>query len=293
MGVHVVEESRIHGVEKLVVAGTVCAYPEAHTRAVQRGRFVERLSRGDQRALRRREEGLLVARRPTASSTGSTASTSSRPTSTGRGDNFDLETSHVIPALIRKMRRGSDGTEVVLWGDGIALARVPLCRRLRRGDRRSPPTRYDGAEPVNLGTGDEITIRELAETIARLTGFEGEIAWDTSMPNGQPRRSLDARARDEQLRLHAPDRPRGRARAHGRRGTARTRSRVTAVRALRAAAPAVVPFVALAWVVAAVVAAAAEDYDQAPSCLLLVNQLLLAPALIGAAWWLGQNALAV
>ena len=107
----------------------------------------------------------------------------------GPRDNFDLETSHVIPALIRKMLEG-DG-EVVLWGDGS-----PTREFLYVDDAAEAfvlaAERYDGAEPVNLGTGVEISIRELAETIAELTGFEGEIVWDTSMPNGQPRRALDA-----------------------------------------------------------------------------------------------------
>ena len=108
----------------------------------------------------------------------------------GPRDNFDLESSHVIPALIRKM--------LELEGRGRALG-----RRLADAASSSTSTtasrgsllaaeRYDGAEPVNLGTGVETSIRELAETIADVTGFEGEIVWDTSMPNGQPRRSLDA-----------------------------------------------------------------------------------------------------
>jgi len=116
----------------------------------------------------------------------------------GPRDNFDLETSHVIPALIRKMLEAKDrgSEEIVLWGDGS-----PTRDSLYVGDCAEAlwlaSQRYDGPEAVNLGTGDEPSIRELAELIAELTGFEGEMVWDTSMPNGQPRRSLDAsRARD-------------------------------------------------------------------------------------------------
>jgi GDP-L-fucose synthase len=112
----------------------------------------------------------------------------------GPRDNFDLDSSHVIPALIRKMLE-ADG-EVTLWGDGS-----PTREFLYVDDCAEAlvlaAERYDEPAPVNIGTGVETSIREVAETIAELTGFVGEIIWDTSMPNGQPRRSLDAsRARD-------------------------------------------------------------------------------------------------
>ena len=113
----------------------------------------------------------------------------------GPRDNFDLETSHVIPALVRKMLEGQD--EVVLWGDGSPTREFLFVEDAADGFVLAAD-RYDGSEPVNLGTGAEISIRELAETIADLTGFGGEIVWDESMPNGQPRRSLDA-SRAEQL----------------------------------------------------------------------------------------------
>jgi GDP-L-fucose synthase len=107
----------------------------------------------------------------------------------GPGDNFDLETSHVIPALVRKLLAGDE--EVVLWGDGS-----PTREFLYVDDCVEAfclaAERYDGPEPVNLGAGREISIRDLAALIAEVTGFAGEIRWDTSMPNGQPRRSLDA-----------------------------------------------------------------------------------------------------
>ena len=132
----------------------------------------------------------------------------------GPRDNFDLESSHVIPALIRKMldvertrscsgataRRRREFLYVDDCVEGLVLA----------------AERYDGAEPVNLGTGVETSIRELAETIADVTGFEGEIVWDTSMPNGQPRRSLDASRAEELVRLPRRDAAARRARAHGR-----------------------------------------------------------------------------
>jgi GDP-L-fucose synthase len=106
----------------------------------------------------------------------------------GPRDNFDLETSHVIPALIRKMVAAEN--EVVLWGDGSPTREFLYVEDCADGLLLAAE-RYDGAEPVNLGTGNEISIRDLAELVAELTGFEGEVVWDTSMPNGQPRRSLD------------------------------------------------------------------------------------------------------
>lgn len=110
----------------------------------------------------------------------------------GPHDNFDLETSHVIPALIRKMddARQEGRPHVELWGDGSASREFLYVDDCARAIVLALE-RYDDPEPVNLGTGGEITIRDLAETIAEITGFEGEIRWDTSKPNGQPRRGLD------------------------------------------------------------------------------------------------------
>jgi GDP-L-fucose synthase len=110
----------------------------------------------------------------------------------GPRDNFDLETSHVIAALIRKMTEAQERgeREIVLWGDGS-----PTREFLYVDDCAEAivlaAERYDGSEPVNIGTGHEIAIRELAELIGELTGFDGEIVWDTTKPNGQPRRQLD------------------------------------------------------------------------------------------------------
>jgi GDP-L-fucose synthase len=106
----------------------------------------------------------------------------------GPRDNFDLETSHVVPALIRKMLESPD--EIVLWGDGTPtreLLYVDDCVEALL----LAAEHYDSAEPVNIGTGEEISISDLAALVAELTGFGGEIVWDTSKPNGYPRRKLD------------------------------------------------------------------------------------------------------
>ena len=112
----------------------------------------------------------------------------------GPRDNFDLQSSHVIPALIRKMIDSPE--EIVLWGDGTPTREYLYVDDCVEGLRLAAE-RYDGSEPVNLGTGVETSIRETAEIVAEAVGFTGKIEWDTSMPNGQPRRSLDpSRAAD-------------------------------------------------------------------------------------------------
>lgn len=109
----------------------------------------------------------------------------------GPGDNFDLETSHVIPALIRKMITAQENkADVTLFGDGSPTREFLYVRDAARGIAMAAAD-YNGNDPINLGSGIEISIKDLAELIAELTGFEGNIAWDTSKPNGQPRRNVD------------------------------------------------------------------------------------------------------
>ncbi len=122
----------------------------------------------------------------------------------GPGDNFDPDTSHVIPALIRKCveatERGDDSVEV--WGDGSADARVSLRRRRRRSDCAGQRALRQ-SEPVNLGSGYEISIADLARQVALYAGFGGRIVWDSSRPNGQARRRLDVRRARESFGFHA------------------------------------------------------------------------------------------
>jgi GDP-L-fucose synthase len=110
----------------------------------------------------------------------------------GPGDNFDPESSHVIPALIRKMveARQAKRPSVEVWGTGKASREFLFVRDAARAIALATE-HYDGAEPVNLGSGQEITIRELAEVIRELCGYSGELVWNASQPDGQPRRCLD------------------------------------------------------------------------------------------------------
>ena len=117
----------------------------------------------------------------------------------GPGDHFDLETSHVIPAVIRKCLDAVEGRvpEIVCWGDGSPTREFLYVEDAAEGIVLAAE-RYDGAEPVNLGAGREISIKDLVQTIVEATGFKGSVVWDTSRPNGQPRRCVDA-SRAERL----------------------------------------------------------------------------------------------
>ncbi len=195
MGAHVLELSRINEVRKLVVAGTVCAYPKFTPVPFNEDDLWNGYPEETNAPYGVAKKSILVGAQSYREQYGLDTIYLLPANLYGPRDNFDLETSHVIPALIRKMVDARD--EVVLWGDGSPTREFLFVDDCADG-LLFAAKRYDGAEPVNLGTGIETSIRELAETIAELTGFEGELVWDTSMPNGQPRRQLDA-SRAEQL----------------------------------------------------------------------------------------------
>ena len=198
MGTHVLEQSRLAGVDKLVLLGTICSYPKLTPVPFEEDDLWNGYPEETNAPYGVAKKALLVGAQAYHDQYGLNSIFLMSTNLYGPRDNFDLETSHVIPALIRKMleARERGESEIVLWGDG-SPTRDSLYVEDCAEALRLAAQRYDGAEPVNLGTGVETSIRELAETIADLTGFEGEIVWDTSMPNGQPRRSLDAtRARE-------------------------------------------------------------------------------------------------
>ena len=194
MGAHVLEQARLNGTRKVVIAGTVCAYPK-HTPVPFRE---EELWNGFPEETNApygvAKKAVLVGAQAYREQYGLDTVFLLPANLYGPRDNFDLETSHAVAAMIRKMLAGED--EVVLWGDGSPTREWLYVEDCADGLLLAAE-RYSGPEPVNLGTGQEISIRELAELIAEVTGFEGRITWDTSMPNGQPRRSLDtSRARE-------------------------------------------------------------------------------------------------
>jgi len=195
MGAHVLELSRQHGVGKLVIAGTVCAYPKFTPVPFSEDDLWNGYPEETNAPYGVAKKSVLVGAQSYRAQYGTDAIFLLPANLYGPRDNFDLQTSHVIPALIRKMVGAHD--EVVLWGDGSPTREFLYVDDCADGMLLAAQ-RYDGADPVNLGTSEEISIRDLAELIAELTGFEGEVVWDTSMPNGQPRRRLDVR-RAEQL----------------------------------------------------------------------------------------------
>jgi len=198
MGAHVLEQARLHDAAKTVVLGTICAYPKLAPVPFREDDLWNGYPEETNAPYGIAKKTLLVGAQAYREQYGTNAVYLLPVNLYGPRDNFDLETSHVIPALIRKMVEATERgeREIVLWGDGS-----PTREFLYVDDCAEAiwlaAQRYDGAEPVNIGTGEEIAIRDLARQIAELTGFEGEIVWDASRPNGQPRRRLDVRRAEE------------------------------------------------------------------------------------------------
>jgi GDP-L-fucose synthase len=195
MGAHVLELARVHEVRKVVVAGTVCAYPKLTPTPFSEDDLWNGYPEETNAPYGVAKKTILVGAQAYREQYGTNAIFLLPANLYGPRDNFHPTNAHVIPDLIRKMSTGS--REVVLWGDGTPTREFLYVDDCADGFVLAAE-RYDGPDPVNLGTGVETSIRELAETIADLTGFDGEIVWDTSMPNGQPRRRLDA-SRAERL----------------------------------------------------------------------------------------------
>jgi GDP-L-fucose synthase len=199
MGLHVTEEARRAGVEKLVQVGTVCAYPRQAPVPFREETLWDGYPEETNAPYGLAKRSLLTMLQAYRRQYGLNGIYLMPVNLYGPGDDFDLESSHVIPALIRKFEEGRTGgaAAVECWGTGGAsreFLHVDDCAEAIV----LATERYDGSDPVNVGAAREITIRELAHLISRLTGFEGEIAWDSSKPDGQPRRRLDtSRARAE------------------------------------------------------------------------------------------------
>jgi GDP-L-fucose synthase len=204
MGANVLEESRKAAVDKLVLVGTICAYPKHAPVPFREDDLWNGYPEETNAPYGVAKKALLVGAQGYREQYGLTSIYLLPVNLYGPRDNFDLETSHVIPALIRKMVEAQEsGTrEVVLWGDGSPTREFLFVEDCAEGLDLAAQ-RYDGAEPVNLGTGEELSIRELAELAAELTGYEGELVWDTSRPNGQPRRRLDTSRAEAQFGFRA------------------------------------------------------------------------------------------
>jgi len=188
MGAHVLELARLHETRKVVTLGTICEYPKFTPVPFHEDELWNGYPEETNAPYGVAKKSVLVGAQSYREQYGTNAIHLLPVNLYGPRDNFNPETAHVIPDLIRKMHERTD--QVVLWGDGSPTREFLYVEDCADGLALAAE-RYDGAEPVNLGTGNEIAIRDLASLIAELTGFTGEIVWDTSMPNGQPRRSLD------------------------------------------------------------------------------------------------------
>ena len=188
MGGHVLEQSRERGVAKLVTLGTICEYPKFTPVPFSEDDLWNGYPEETNAPYGVAKKSLLVGGQAYRDQYGLNVIHLLPVNLYGPGDNFDERTAHVIPDLIRKMHESSD--RVVLFGDGTPTREFLYVDDAVEGIVLGAQ-HYDGAEPVNLGSGTEIAIRDLAELIAELTGFSGEIVWDETKPNGQPRRLLD------------------------------------------------------------------------------------------------------
>lgn len=192
MGIHLIEESRKAGVEKFVQVGTVCAYPKYAEVPFREEDLWNGYPEETNAPYGVAKKALLVMLQSYRQQYDFNGIYLLPVNLYGPRDNFDLHSSHVIPALIRKFVEARDAGRptVPLWGTGSASREFLYVDDAAEAIVRAAEV-YDGADPINIGTGSEITIKDLAGLIAELTGFEGELVWDPAKPDGQPRRRLD------------------------------------------------------------------------------------------------------
>ena len=198
MGLHVLEQARRVGTAKIVIAGTICAYPKFAPIPFREDELWNGYPEETNAPYGIAKKALLVMAQSYRQEYGSNFVMLFPVNLYGPRDNFDLESSHVIPAMIRKFHAAKVRSEptVTLWGDGSPTREFLYVEDAARG-LVDAAERYDDPDPVNLGAGFEISMRDLAHNVAARVGFSGELSWDATRPNGQPRRMLDvSRARE-------------------------------------------------------------------------------------------------
>jgi GDP-L-fucose synthase len=204
MGTQLIEQSRLYGVKKFLAMGTVCAYPKFTPVPFKEDDLWNGYPEETNAPYGLAKKMMLVQSQAYRDQYGFNSIFLLPANLYGPGDNFDLEQSHVVPALIRKCiearRGGADFVEV--WGSGTASREFLYAEDCAAGIVLAA-ARYDEGEPVNLGNGREVVIRDLVETIVRLTGFEGGVKWQSDKPDGQPRRQLDTRRALEKFGFEA------------------------------------------------------------------------------------------
>lgn len=204
MGVQLIEEARLRGVRKFVATGTICAYPKFTPVPFREDDLWNGYPEETNAPYGLAKKMMLVQSQSYREQYGYNSIFLLPVNLYGPRDNFDLQSSHVIPALIRKcieaVDRGDD--RIVCWGSGSVTREFLHAADCAEGIVTAAE-RYDKSDPVNLGAGFEISIRDLAEKIAALTGFRGELVWDTSQPDGQPRRCLDVSRAEREFGFRA------------------------------------------------------------------------------------------
>jgi GDP-L-fucose synthase len=193
MGTQLMEVARRRGVEKFVTVGTVCSYPKYTPLPFREEDIWEGYPEETNAPYGLAKKMLLVQGQAYRRQYGFNAIYLILANLYGPGDHDDLERSHVIPALIRKFREATEcgAGQVVVWGDGTPTREFLYVEDAARAIVTAAE-KYNRPDPVNIGSGEEVSIKELAEMIADFTGFQGEIVWDLSKPNGQPRRRIDS-----------------------------------------------------------------------------------------------------
>ena len=198
MGVQLIHQSWLKGVEKFVAIGTICAYPKYTPIPFKEEDLWNGYPEETNAPYGLAKKMLLVQSQSYREQYGYNSIFLLPVNLYGPGDNFNPASSHVIPALIRKCLEAKEqgASEIVAWGDGSPTREFIYVEDAAEGITLATQ-KYNSSEPVNIGSSFEISIKDLTETIARLTGFNGSIRWDTTKPNGQPRRKLDTtRARE-------------------------------------------------------------------------------------------------
>ena len=197
MGVQLIHESWRFGVEKFVAVGTICAYPKFTPIPFKEEHLWDGYPEETNAPYGLAKKMLLVQSQAYRQQYGFNSIFLLPVNLYGPGDNFNPASSHVIPALIRKCLEAKDrgDDKIIAWGDGSPTREFIYVEDAAEGIALATQ-KYNDSEPVNIGSSFEISIKDLIEKIARMTGFEGEIVWDTSKPNGQPRRKLDTSRAD-------------------------------------------------------------------------------------------------
>ena len=204
MGVQLIEQARLHGVKKFVAIGTVCAYPKHTPTPFKEDDLWNGYPEETNAPYGLAKKMMLVQSQAYREQYGFNSIFLLPANLYGPRDNFDLETSHVIPALIRKCieARQTGSPFIEAWGSGQVSREFLYVEDCADAIVRASVL-YNDPDPVNLGSGQEVVIKELVETIARLTHFEGEIRWRSDRPDGQPRRQLDTSSALEKFGFRA------------------------------------------------------------------------------------------